>query len=303
VRPSPYRLLLLTIFVYALSACSQSAGPSSSTAQDKAPGPGQADTRLVTLSPHLAELVYAVGAGDMLVGVSAYTDYPQAATELPIIGDAFALDQERLVMLRADLLLAWDSGTPAHVIDDLRQRGFRVEVIETSSIADVAIALTRIGELTGYVEGAERVAEKFTEDMRKIAAEYADAPSISVFYQVARRPLYTVSHTHYISELIDICGGRNVFADLGNLAPMVGVEAVLARDPEVLLASEDAGPDAFAHWEAWPDMAANRFANKFVIPADEVGRATPRLRVAAKAICDALAEGRNHRHGNRDSLP
>jgi iron complex transport system substrate-binding protein len=85
--------------------------------------------RIIALSPHLAELVFAVGAGDRLIGVSAYTDYPEAAAKLPVIGDAFMLDLERLTVLKPDLLLAWQSGTPAHVVDELRSRGYRVEVI------------------------------------------------------------------------------------------------------------------------------------------------------------------------------
>jgi iron complex transport system substrate-binding protein len=295
VTPAASGRLLLTFLICALAACGQSER-SLPASVGNAPGSSTlVAKRLVTLSPHLAELVYAVGAGELLVGVSAYTDYPQAATELPVVGDAFALDQERLMMLQPDLLLAWDSGTPAHVIDDLRERGFRVEVITTSSIADVGKAMQQVGELTGNAEAGATVAKIFLQDMQQIADEYSAMPAIDVFYQVDRRPLYTVSQSHYISELINLCGGHNVFSDLGSLAPMISIEAVLERDPEVLLASEDAGPDAFVHWDKWPDLAANRFANRFLIPADEVGRATPRLRVAAKAICASLATARDHR--------
>lgn len=295
MRLSVLRQLLLTIVFWTLCGCGQPVGPTPSLENNAAPTTAASGLTLVTLSPHLAELVFAVGAGDMLIGVSAHTNYPAAAARLSVVGDAFALDQERLTILQPDVLLAWDTGTPAHVIDDLVARGFRVEVVETARLYDVGAALRQIGALTGYVENAARVANTFESEMRRIADEHSGAASIKVFYQVARRPLYTVSSTHYISDIIEICGGRNVFAELGNLAPMIGVEAVLERDPEVLLASEDAGPEAFDDWAQWPDLAANRFANKFVIPADEIGRATPRLLVAATAICNALTEGRNNR--------
>lgn len=261
---------------------------------DAVPEEGQ---RIVSLSPHLAELVFTVGAGDRLVGVSAHTDFPEAATRLPVIGDAFILDLERMAVLNPDLLLAWQSGTPAHVVDELQARGYRVEVIRTRNLRDIPVALRRIGELTGRSAAAEVVAREFAGGLQLLQEQAADATPISVFYQVAERPLYTISGEHYVSELIEICGGRNIFADLGSLAPLIGVEAVLERDPEVMLASMDAGPGAFNAWERWSNLAANRYGNRFWMPAAETGRATPRLLKAGAAICRALAQGRS----NRDS--
>ena len=251
--------------------------------------------RIVTLSPHLAELVFAVGAGELLAGVSAYTDYPAAAADLPVIGDAFNVDQERLTLLEPDLLLAWDSGTPAHVVDDLRTRGFRIEVIATAGLVDVPLALRQIGRLTGHEQDADRVASVFEHDVEMLAANALGTSSISVFYQVDARPLYTINGDHYVSELISLCGGNNIFADLDGLAPLVSVEAVLERDPEVIMASSDAGPDAFVEWDRWTDLAANRYQNRFLMPANEIGRATPRLLVAAGAVCKALASSRENR--------
>ncbi|HET6629101.1 MAG TPA: helical backbone metal receptor [Woeseiaceae bacterium] len=251
--------------------------------------------RIVTLAPHLAELVFAVGAGDRLVGVSAYTDRPQAAAALPVVGDAFSLDQERLALLEPDLLLAWESGTPAHVVDELRGRGYRVASIRTRGLGDVAAALERIGALTGQREQASRAAAGFRAGLERLAARYGGAPPISVFYQVSQQPLYTINGEHYVSELVETCGGRNVFAEIGELAPMVSVEAVLARNPEVMLASSDSPPDAFAVWQRWPDLAANRFDNYFRLPANEIGRATPRLLKAGETLCRVLERAREHR--------
>ncbi|MGA8203681.1 MAG: cobalamin-binding protein, partial [Woeseiaceae bacterium] len=220
-------------------------------------------SRVVTLAPNLAELAFAAGAGDTLVGVSAYSDYPPAAAGLPEVGDAFAVDRERLATLEPDLLLAWESGTPVHVVDELRRGGYRVETIRTRSLEDVARALRRIGELTGHADTADRAADAYDAELAAIADQYADREPIRVFYQVSARPLYTVNGKHYVSELIRLCGGRNVFADLGELAPAVDVEAVVARDPEAILASSDAGEDAFAQWARWPELAANRYDNHF----------------------------------------
>ena len=252
-------------------------------------------TRLVTLAPNLTELVYAAGAGDTLVGVSAYSDYPPAALELPIIGDAFVVDQEQLAVLQPDLLLVWQSGTPAHVVDELRSVGYNVEVIRTRSLGDVASALRRVGELTGYDDSARRVANSFAENLQSIRESFADLDDVRVFYQVSRRPLFTVNGEHYVSELIDLCGGSNVFADLNDLAPTIDVEAVVERDPELMLASSDAGEDAFAEWQRWPHIAANRYQNHFLMPADSIGRATPRLAAAGEVVCAAMQEARKRR--------
>jgi iron complex transport system substrate-binding protein len=137
----------------------------------------EAGQRIIALSPHLTELVFAVGAGDRLIGVSAYTDYPEAASGLAVIGDAFMLDLERLTVLQPDLLLAWQSGTPAHVVDELRTRGYRVEVIRTRSLHDIPVALRRIGRLTGRGATADTVADSFLTGLDSLAERAAAAAS------------------------------------------------------------------------------------------------------------------------------
>ena len=202
--------------------------------------------RLVALAPHLAELVFAAGAGDFLVGVSAYSDYPDEVLALPLVGDAFLIDQEQLALLEPDMLLAWQSGTPQHVVGELSKQGYRVEVIQTRSLADIASALETIGELTGNTALATQAAADFRRGLQTLAERYSAAEPIRVFYQVDQRPLYTIGGDHYVSELIEHCGGQNVFSDLVRLAPLVAVEAVLDRNPEILLVSSDARADALA---------------------------------------------------------
>ena len=133
-----------------------------------------------------------------------------------------------------------------------------------------------------------------TTEMTTRRSAAGSAP-IKVFYQVSERPLYTFNGEHYVSELIELCGGQNIFADLGNLAPLIGVEAVLERDPEVMFAGSDAGAHAFDEWRRWPGLAANRYGNHFLMPAAEIGRATPRVLIAGDAVCDALEVARKNR--------
>lgn len=258
------------------------------------PVPASAE-RIVSLAPNLTELVYTVGAGEQLVGVSEWSDYPREVLNLPVVGDAFSVDQEQLALAEPDLLLVWESGTPAHVVDELRSIGYNVVPIRTRKLDDVAEALLQIGALTGHIDEATAAAAAYRDELQSLRDRYQSLPPIRVFYQVAARPLYTINNEHYISELISICGGDNIFKDLSELAPTVDVEAVVDRDPEVMLASTDAGDDAFDEWQRWPDIAANRIGNLFLLPADEIGRAATRVIVAGNAMCVALQQARINR--------
>lgn len=280
------RLLALTVTLVAVAACSQT---------DDAPPVATPALRIVSLAPNLTELVYTVGAGEQLVGVSAWSDYPREVLKLPVIGDAFTVDQEQLALAKPDLLLVWDSGTPAHVVDKLRGLGYNVVRISTRRLDDIADALLQLGRLTGHDGEAERAAAEYRAELQTLRDQYQNLASIRVFYQVAARPLYTINTEHYISELISICGGENIFQDLSELAPTVDVEAVVDRNPEVMLASTDAGDDAFIEWNRWPEIAANRFGNQFLLPADAIGRATTRVIIAGNAMCMALRQARANR--------
>ncbi len=281
--PLTLRLALLTVFV--VTAC---------TEKETVEASAIAAQRIVTLAPNLAELVYAVGAGEQLVGVSAWSDYPDAVLDIPVIGDAFALDQERLALARPDILLVWESGMPVKVVDELRAIGYNVAPIKTRGLDDIGEALLQIGRLTGHDDEAIEAATAFRSQLQSLRRAYQGLEPIRVFYQVASRPLYTINSEHYISEMISLCGGENIFDDLSELAPTVDVEAVVDRDPEVLLASTDSGKNAFYEWQRWPGIAANRAGNHFLLPADEIGRASTRVIVAAKAMCSALQQARSN---------
>lgn len=251
--------------------------------------------RIVTLAPHLSELVFDAGAGDMLVGVSAYSDFPLQASQVEVVSDAFTVDQERLRLLAPDIVLAWKSGTPSRVIDELRSSGYRVETIASRNLVDIAAAIRRIGFLTGRDDNAEKKAAEFERNMQALRDRYGAATPISAFYQVSLKPLYTINGVHYISELIELCGAQNVFAELNDLAPAVSVEAVVSKDPEAIFASSADGVAAFIEWQRWPHLRANRYGNYFTINADEIGRPTTRLVAAAHSLCEYLETAREQR--------
>lgn len=275
------------LFILTLApGCQRSPGTPGETAEPR---------RIVTLAPHLAELVFAAGSGDLLVGVSAYSDHPPEAARIEVVSDAFTVDQERLRLIDPDLVLAWHSGTPSHVVDELRTAGYRVEAIRTRGLDDIAAAIRHIGELTGREDAAKRVAAKFENDFKFLGNEYSDADRISVFYQVSLKPLYTINGEHYIGEIMQLCGGRNIFDDLNELAPAVTVESVVDRNPEALFAGSADGEHPFEEWQRWPHIDANRYGNHFVVDSDEIGRPSTRLVSAVQAVCEQLELARANR--------
>ena len=243
-------------------------------------------TRVVTLAPHLAELAFAAGAGPQIVGVSAYSDYPEAATALPIVSDAFTVDQEMLRVLAPDLVLAWASGMPASTIEQLKSTGLNVVTIDTRGLDDIAAAVRRIGELTGQEQAARAEAERFETSLAALADEYANRRKVRVFYQISARPLYTINGRHFISELLGICGGVNVFESLDELAPAIDVEAVLASNPEAIVTL--GSPEALGLWERFEALDANRFGNRVLVEAEHLARASTRLDSAARELCERL---------------
>lgn len=248
---------------------------------------------VVTLAPHLAEIVFAIGAGEQLAGTVEWSNYPEAAKAVPRVGDAFRIDYERLMSLRPDIVLAWGSGTPQGVIERLASFGIPVAVLQPTSLASIARHVEWLGELLGRQQQAAAVASSFRQGMARLRDEYADKPVVRVFYQVTAKPLYTVNGQHPISEMIRICGGRNVFGDLSSLASAVSLEAVLGRNPEAIVMGEFAEESGnFERWRKWPELAAVRHDNLLLINAEVLARSTPRMLEGGKQLCRALDAAR-----------
>lgn len=259
--------------------------------------PARPAQRVVSLSPHLTELLFAVGAGAQIVGAVAHSDYPPAARRIPRVGGHGALDIERILGLAPDLLVAWGSGNRGAALAQLRDLGAPVFSSEPKRLADIAEILRQLGALTGRRAQAERQAQAFLKRLRSIEMRYADRSPVSVFYQLWRQPLMTVGGPQMISRVIQLCGGRNVFAQLDALAPSVSLEAVLVADPEVIVVG--GGGDARSiwteRWRQWPDLLAVRRDNVFWLDPDRLQRHTPRLLDAAQALCQLLDRARAKR--------
>ena len=253
--------------------------------------------RIVSLAPHLTELTFAAGAGDRLVGAVEFSDQPAGARAVPRIGDAFRVDFERLLALHPDAVLVWRSGTPAATVERLEALKLPVVRLTTQRLADIPDALRRIGELAGTQSVAGQAADRFERDLEALRAEYRDRDVISVFLQVNERPLYTVNGRHIMSEIVELCGGRTVFADLSDLAPAIGIEAVIAADPEVILAAVNDAEDAREQWRKFRHIRAVSLGNVYVLPSDDVSRATTRLVAGGREVCRTLDTARTRLAG------
>lgn len=250
--------------------------------------------RIISLAPHLTELAFDAGAGEYIVGVDEYSDHPEAARHVPRVGNAFRADFERVIASKPDVVLVWDSGTPQQTIDQLRAVKLQVVEVATYKLDDIAQAVRQIGALAGTESIADQAAGRYEQALNELRERYRSRSSISVFLEVNDQPLYTVNGKQIMSQAIELCGGRNIFADLSELAPAVGVEAVLAANPDVILSIDDTVPKPREHWAQWRQLRAIRHDNVFAMPADDLARPTLRLIHGITVLCDALDKARAH---------
>lgn len=251
--------------------------------------------RIVSLAPSVTEIVFAAGAGSKLVGVSAYSNWPAAARKLPRVGDAFRIDLERIVALRPDLVIAWASATPSAARHALARLGLPVLLFAPHKLGDIAREIRLVGEAAATSAVADRAASAFLRERNRLAGIYAKRKPVSVFYEISARPLYTIGGKQIISQVLALCGGKNIFAGLGRLAPVVSRAAVLARNPQAILTGGDRRATArLADWKRWPWLTAVKRGNLFVVPGDVLGRPSPRILEGAVAVCHDLDIVRHH---------
>ncbi|MDO9450293.1 MAG: cobalamin-binding protein [Rugosibacter sp.] len=264
------------------------------------PVPKAVAQRIISLAPHITELLYAAGAGRQLVGNVDYGDYPPAAKALPKVGGYSRLDLEAILALKPDLVIAWESGNSPAALEKLKAMGVAVHVSQPNRIEDVAREIERFGALAGTESVANPAAAAFRARHAALAARFSQRPGVDVFYQIWKQPLMTVNDKQIISDAIRLCGGRNVFGALPILAPTVTVEAVIAANPEVIVASGmgDERPEWLNDWRRWKTMTAVKRDNLYFIPPQEIQRHTPRFLDGAEKLCLALDAAREKRAAN-----
>lgn len=257
--------------------------------------------RIVSLAPHVTELLYAAGGGDRIVGTVSYSDYPPEAKDLPRVGDNKALDLERIAALKPDLIVVWRHGNAQKQTDRLRALGMPLFFSEPRRLDSIPENLEKLGTLMGTSTVANRAATDFRQQIDTLRKTYASRPPVTVFYQVWQQPLMTLNGQHLISDMLALCGGRNLFANETPLVPTVSTEAVVAGNPEAMLTAGMGAtrPDRpladFTMWEKWKQVTAVARNNLFIIDGDLVNRAGPRVVRGAEEICKNLDIARSRR--------
>ena len=246
--------------------------------------------RIVTLAPHLAELVFDAGAGEQLIGVAAYSDEPAQARMLPRIGDARGLDLERIVRLRPDLVIAWGSGTPARQVERLRRLGYVIFVNEPRTLDAVATAIERIGVLAGTAGHAGPQAAAFRRRLSDLRSLATRERRMHVFYQVWGEPLLTVSGDHIIADALATCGADTLFADPRRRVSQPSREAVLLADPDAIVVAAAPGSERamIERWQRWTRLRASRAERIYAVDPSVLHRHTPRILDGLERLCAQL---------------
>ncbi|KPQ30588.1 MAG: iron complex transport system substrate-binding protein [Marinobacter excellens HL-55] len=255
------------------------------------PGPA---TRIVSLSPGATELLFSAGAGDLVVAVSAWSDYPPQAEQLPRVGDSSRLDLEAILALAPDLVVAWVDGNSRQQLDRLAQLGVTVFWLAPREFEHIPQAIEDLSVLTGTPATGVAQAELFRNDLIELEENYAEASLIRVFYQVWDQPLMTINRDELIGKAIELCGGVNVFGHLPRLVPRISTEAVLEAAPEVIVTSgrQESDRQWLEDWTAFASLPAVAAGNLYLEPPDLLARPTLRMLDGVKHLCQTLETAR-----------
>ena len=250
--------------------------------------------RIVSLSPNLTEVLFHLGVGDKIVGVDEYSMYPQAAQDIPRVNNHAAANFELILALKPDLVVAWQSGNGMQMISRLRELGLTVFAVETEKIGAIPPLYRRLGELLGIPVKAEALAREFSDQINALSETYRGRQPVAVFYQIWSDPLMTLNGQHLVSDVIRLCGGRNIFHDAVPIAPSVGIEGVIAADPEVIVSSGKlADLDRWrSQWLRWSGISAVANRHLYLVPPDLMQRQSPRLLEGVEYLCDYLQNAR-----------
>lgn len=296
------KYIILLSLVYALLSPAAALSAAVSVVDDTGyrvtlPLPAQ---RVISLAPHITENLYAIGAGDKLVGAAAHSDYPAEARRLPLVGDFTRLNIERIIALQPDLVVAWQDGTSPGQIERLRQLGLQVFVESPDSFEEISRSLRRLGVLTGLEMQAAEVAAQLDARVAALRRRPDTGAPLRVFYLLWHQPLITANATQLIDHVITLCGGENPFAQRPEVAPRVNVEAVIAANPDVILAAvEQHDPHWVQQWQPWRQITAVEHGLLYSIDADLMHRATARAVDGAERVCTLLDQARHQLGGGR----
>lgn len=243
--------------------------------------------RIITLSPHLAELVYSLGSGDQLIGVIEHSDYPQAVRDIATIGSASGLDMERILSIKPDLIIAWQGGTRDTDINKLKELGLRVVSIKSESLDDVPESLRILGDLLNKQKRSSVVIDAYNKQLKIISEKYSQQPVHRIFIEIASQPLMGLTNRHPFAAGLELCGLKNIFADLNKAAIVTDLEAILSRDVGLVLLRQNAASNEFAARKKFYRINDNNTVSFVSFNEDTAFRQTPRMLDAVDEVCSA----------------
>lgn len=253
-----------------------------------------APLRIVSLAPGATEMLFAAGGGAQIIATVEYSDTPPAARAIARIGDAAAIDMERLVALRPDVVVAWPGGGNPAQRAKIASLGIAVYEQQVSRLSELGESLRRLGTLTGTGDAARQAADALEARLAQLRRTYADAPGAPhprVLLQVWNRPIYSVGGRQLMSDALAACGARNVFADLPEAAPLVDTESVIARNPDIIVAAAPPGEGAawVADWKRFGGLGAVRAGRVVAFEDQGLSRLGPSVIDATANLCRTLA--------------
>lgn len=254
-----------------------------------------ASHRVITLAPHATEIVYAAGGGSQIVGTVSSSDHPDAARDIPRVGDGILLNQERIIVLRPTLLIGWQRSGVAVQTEALAEKlGAQMLYSQPRQLRDIPAEVRRIGALLGSDATAAKAAADLDARIDALEARYAGRTPVTVFIEVGSRPLYTIGDDPLLNDALRICGAVNLYADTGIPAPRVPMESVLVRKPQLIITPQQPGQHTQAVRERWTayGLESARQGHIHIADPDALFRPGPRLIDAAEALCPAVDAAR-----------
>ena len=240
--------------------------------------------RVISLSPANTELAFA--AGITPVGVSSFSDYPPEAKQIEQIASWQGMNLERIVALKPDVVLAWRGGNAERQVNQLSSLGIKVMWVETSSVEQLADALGKLAVWSPKPQQATQAAKSLLQEFNALKLKYANTRKKAVFLQFGTNPLFTSNKDSIQNEIVEACGGKNIFANSRVPWPQVSRELVLARQPQAIItAGETVETSKIKQY--WHDQLT---IPVIALHSDWFERASPRIILAAKQLCTALAQ-------------
>ncbi|HHQ4763829.1 cobalamin-binding protein [Aeromonas veronii] len=248
-------------------------------------------TRVVSVVPHLTELLYEIGAGDKLVAIDDASDYPPEVKTKPKVANYRSINVEAVLAQKPDLILGWRSAQ-SRMLAPLEQLGIPIFYSEPTDFSSLAVEMRALGKLLGMEKSANEAADRYLARLHFLQQRYGRPTGVKVFYQLWYPPLTSVSGNAWPAQAIELCGGINIMANAKTPYPQVDMEQVIRANPALILAgSQD--PDALRHWRKWPNLDAVQHQRLDLINSDELHRFTPRALNAVEQICRAIARRSN----------